>query len=65
MRWWLAPLIAVFAWFAYTLTPFWSLYEFAAAVQAGDAAAVEQRVNFRTLRLSLAQIGRASCRERV
>ncbi|WP_375274150.1 DUF2939 domain-containing protein [Methylorubrum thiocyanatum] len=55
MRWWLAPLLAVAAWFAYTLTPFWSLYEFAAAVQAGDAAAIEQRVNFRTLRLSLAR----------
>lgn len=55
MRWWLIPLLAVAAWFAYTLTPFWSLYGFAAAVQAGDAAAVEQRVNFRTLRLSLAR----------
>ncbi|GEL42135.1 hypothetical protein MEX01_27260 [Methylorubrum extorquens] len=55
MRWWLIPLLAVVAWFAYTLTPFWSLYGFAAAVQAGDAAAVEQRVNFRTLRLSLAR----------
>ncbi len=55
MRWWLIPLLAVAAWFAYTLTPFWSLYGFAAAVQAGDAAAIEQRVNFRTLRLSLAR----------
>ncbi len=55
MRWWLPPLLAVLAWFAYTLTPFWSLYGLAAAVQAGDTAAVEQRVNFRTLRLSLAR----------
>ncbi|MEE7458377.1 hypothetical protein MPAR168_08690 [Methylorubrum populi] len=55
MRWWLPPLLAVLAWFAYTLTPFWSLYGFAAAVQAGDTAAVERRVNFRTLRLSLAR----------
>ena len=55
MRWWSIPLLAALAWLAYTLTPFWSLYEFARAVQAGDVAAVEQRVNFRTLRLSLAR----------
>lgn len=55
MRWWSIPLLAALAWLAYTLTPFWSLYELARAVQAGDVATVEQRVNFRTLRLSLAR----------
>lgn len=55
MRWWSIPLLAALGWFAYTLTPFWSLYDLARAVQAGDVAAVERRINFRTLRLSLAQ----------
>ncbi|KQT45319.1 hypothetical protein ASG52_14180 [Methylobacterium sp. Leaf456] len=55
MRWWSIPLLAALAWLAYTLTPFWSLYGLARAVQAGDVAGVEQRVNFRTLRLSLAR----------
>lgn len=55
MRWWSIPLLAALAWLAYTLTPFWSLYGLAQAVQAGDVSAVEQRINFRTLRLSLAR----------
>lgn len=55
MRWWTIPLLAALGWFAYTLTPFWSLYGLAQAVQTGDVAAVAQRVNFRTLRLSLAK----------
>lgn len=55
MRWWSIPLLAALAWFAYTLTPFWSLYGFAQAVQAGDSAEVARRINFRTLRLSLAR----------
>ena len=55
MRWWSIPLLVALAWFAYTLTPFWSLYGLAQAVQAGDSAEVGRRINFRTLRLSLAR----------
>lgn len=62
MRWWSIPLLAALGWFAYTLTPFWSLYDLAQAVQAGDVAAVERRINFRTLRLSLARQVTAAAR---
>ncbi|WP_019905536.1 DUF2939 domain-containing protein [Methylobacterium sp. 77] len=41
------------AWFTYTLTPFWMLYDLARAVQARDVGYVERHVNFRTLRQSM------------
>lgn len=53
MRWWSLPLVLALGWFLFTLTPFWALYDLARAVQAHDAAYVEQHVNFRTLRLSV------------
>ncbi|NEU12297.1 DUF2939 domain-containing protein [Methylobacterium sp. BTF04] len=53
MRWWLIPLVLAFGWFAFTLTPFWALYDLARAVQAHDAGYVDRHVNFRTLRLSI------------
>ncbi|GJD48160.1 hypothetical protein OPKNFCMD_0876 [Methylobacterium crusticola] len=40
-------------WLAYGLSPYVALYRLARAVQAHDAQAVADRVNFRTLRLSL------------
>jgi hypothetical protein len=44
----------------YTVWPFWGLYQLARAVQTRDAAAVEERVDFPELRLSLtSQIVRA------
>jgi len=55
VRWWAVPLVATLSWFAYTLTPFWALYDLSRAVQGGDVAYVERHVNFRTLRLSLAR----------
>ena len=55
MRWWSIPIGLVLAWFLFTLTPFWALYELARAVQTGDTAYVERHVNFRTLRFSLTQ----------
>ncbi|BCM83389.1 DUF2939 domain-containing protein [Methylobacterium indicum] len=52
-RWWLAGLVALLLWFAYGLSPYVALYRLSQAVQAHDPQAVAQRVNFRTLRLSL------------
>lgn len=53
MRWWCIPILMVLAWFAFTLSPLWSLYDLARAVQARDVGYVERHVNFRTLRQSL------------
>ncbi|SFV04652.1 Protein of unknown function [Methylobacterium sp. 174MFSha1.1] len=52
-RCWLAGLVVVLLWVAYGISPYVALYRLSQAVQAHDAAAVAQRVNFRTLRLSL------------
>lgn len=62
MRWWAIPLVAVFGWFAFTLTPLWSLYGLAQAVKAHDVAYVQSHVNFRTLRLSLVRQTTAALR---
>lgn len=62
MRWWALPLVAVLGWFAFTLTPLWSLYGLARAVKARDAGYVERHVNFRTLRLSLVRQTTAALR---
>ncbi|MCF4129422.1 DUF2939 domain-containing protein [Methylobacterium sp. SyP6R] len=52
-RWWLAGLAILLLWIGYGASPYLALYRISQAVQAHDAAALEQRVNFRTLRLSL------------
>lgn len=52
-RWWLSGLAVLLLWIAYGVSPYVALYRLSQAVQAHDAAAVAQRVNFRTLRLSL------------
>jgi len=62
MRWWVFPLVAVLGWFAFTLTPLWTLYDFARAVRAHDVAFVQQHANFRTLRLSLVRQTTAALR---
>ena len=62
MRWWVMPLVAVLGWFAFTLTPLWTLYDFARAVRAHDVAFVHQHANFRTLRLSLVRQTTAALR---
>ena len=64
MRWWCLPILAALAWFAYTLTPLWALYDLAGAVQRGDAEYIERHVNFRTLRVSLARQATAAIRAR-
>jgi hypothetical protein len=53
MRWWLTGLAVLLLWVAYGISPYVALYQLSRAVQAHDTAAVAQRVNFRTLRLSL------------
>ncbi|MFD1300196.1 DUF2939 domain-containing protein [Methylobacterium marchantiae] len=53
MRLWWIPISLVLAWFLYTLTPFWMLYDLARAVQTRDVGYVERHVNFRTLRQSM------------
>lgn len=62
MRWWALPLAAVLGWFAFTLTPLWSLYDLARAVRTRDVGYVERHVNFRTLRLSLVRQATAALR---
>lgn len=54
MRWWCIPVLVVLAWFGFTVTPLFALYDLARAVRDRDAAYVERHVNFRVLRLSLA-----------
>jgi len=56
MRWTSRILIALFlGWAIYFVSPYVSLYGLAKAVEAKDAAAIEQRVNFRALRISVAK----------
>ncbi|MCJ2015076.1 DUF2939 domain-containing protein [Methylobacterium sp. J-076] len=52
-RWLAIPLGIALAWLLFTLSPLWTLYNFADAVRRHDTAYVETHVNFRTLRLSL------------
>ncbi|MFD0936190.1 DUF2939 domain-containing protein, partial [Methylobacterium trifolii] len=62
MRWLAIPLVVALGWLAFTLTPFWALYDLARAVRAGDVSYVERHVNFRTLRLSLVRQTTAAVR---
>ncbi|MFE1601266.1 DUF2939 domain-containing protein [Methylobacterium sp. ID0610] len=55
MRWWCLLAGLVLAWFAYSLSPYFALYRLSEAVRMRDVAAVSQRVNVRTLRLSLSR----------
>jgi hypothetical protein len=59
-----ATLVILFALFAaWSAWPFFALYDIARVAQAGDAAALEQRVDFPSLRRSLSnQIGAAYAR---
>jgi hypothetical protein len=53
MRWWSIPILLVLAWFAFTLTPLWALYDLARAVQAHDTDYIARHVNFHSLRRSV------------
>jgi Protein of unknown function (DUF2939) len=56
MRWTLRFTILFFlAWAIFVVSPFLALYRMAKAVEARDLAAIEERVNFRAVRLSLSK----------
>jgi hypothetical protein len=56
MRWVARSLVVLFAlWLVYILSPYAALYDFAKAVQARDAAAITERVDFQAVRISLAR----------
>src|SRR3712207_3714467 len=56
MRWTSRILVALFlGWAIYFVSPYVSLYGLAKAVEAKDVAAIEQRVNFRAVRISVAK----------
>jgi Protein of unknown function (DUF2939) len=56
MRWTLRFAILFFlAWAIFMVSPFVALYSLAKSVQARDLAAIEERVNFRAVRLSLSK----------
>ena len=56
MRWFVWSAVAVLLlWGAYTVSPYWALWDFRNAVVAGDEAVMARRINFRALRLSLAK----------
>lgn len=54
---WFAVLFVVFvaAWLVFTASPYYALYEFARAVEAGDLATIKSRVNFAAVRISLSK----------
>jgi hypothetical protein len=54
MRWIIRTGLVLFvAWIAFLGSPFYALHSLARSVEARDAAAIAERVNFRALRLSL------------
>ncbi len=56
MRWITRSLVALLVvWAVYFFSPYVALYRLATAVEAKDLAAIEQRVNFRAVRASLAK----------
>ena len=56
MRWTLRiGFLALLAWAAFMVSPFVALYRLAQAVEARDMAAINERVNFHALRLSLSK----------
>ncbi|ACL59601.1 DUF2939 domain-containing protein [Methylobacterium nodulans] len=65
MRWWCLFLGLVLAWFVYSLSPYLALYRLSEAVRTGDVAALSQRVNFRTLRLSLSRQATAAAMQAI
>ena len=56
MRWIARIAIAlILVWAIYFISPFVSLYGLAKAIEAKDAAGIEERVNFRAVRISVAR----------
>ncbi|ACA18575.1 conserved hypothetical protein [Methylobacterium sp. 4-46] len=65
MRWWCLFLALVLLWLGYSLSPYLALYRLSEAVRTNDLPAVTQRVNFRTLRLSLSRQATAAALEAI
>lgn len=56
MRWVIRIVIAlILVWAVYFISPFVSLYGLAKAIETRDVAAIEERVNFRAVRISVAR----------
>jgi hypothetical protein len=56
MRWFIRLFIVLtVAWLVFMASPYYALYDFARAVEAGDTAAIKARVNFSAVRVSLSK----------
>jgi hypothetical protein len=56
MRWFIRLFVVLtVAWLVFMASPYYALYDFARAVEAGDTAAIKARVNFSAVRVSLSK----------
>ena len=56
MRWFFRSFVVLgLAWVGFLLSPYVALYRFATAIQAGDIGAINERVNFSAVRISLSR----------
>jgi hypothetical protein len=56
MRWFIRFFVVLtLAWVVFAASPYYALYDFARAVEAGDLATIRSRVNFPAVRISLSK----------
>jgi Protein of unknown function (DUF2939) len=56
MRWFIRFFVVLtLAWVVFAASPYYALYDFARAVEAGDLATIRSRVNFSAVRISLSK----------
>jgi hypothetical protein len=56
MRWFIRLFVVLtVAWLVFMASPYYALYDFARAVEAGDTEAIKARVNFSAVRVSLSK----------
>ncbi len=56
MRWFIRFFVVLtLAWLVFAASPYYALYDFARAVEAGDLATIRSRVNFPAVRISLSK----------
>ena len=56
MRWFIRFFVVLtLAWLVFAASPYYALYDFARAVEAGDLATIRARVNFSAVRISLSK----------
>ena len=56
MRWFIRFFVVLtLAWLVFAASPYYALYDFARAVEAGDLATIRSRVNFSAVRISLSK----------